>query len=298
MENSATSVTQTSSTLSGSCSNESISNGSSSNEIITGEIITSSRKRKNKSDVWPHVKRIRKSGKDHLQCNYCPKSYLYSGGSTSSCKNHLETCHPEKLLTNQSDREIFNGLDPFACVEISKLICKNGYSFLSVSKCTLTKVFLFEKFQVKINSPASIRKYVFSFAFFVIHSYKKLISDRKKSGHRFHLIIDEAKLINNIKILGLKLNIIDSIQINLGVIRIQDRSTAANIVRCIEIKLEQFGLQLNDIIVIISDACATMKRVGRLAEVNQQWCYAHLVQLVVFSIMFTKRGSTRNRPQT
>ena len=55
-------------------------------------------------------------------------------------------------------------------------------------------------------------------------------------------------------------------------------------------RLEDFGLDLKkDIISVVSDGAAVMRKFGRLLPCSQQLCLAHGLQLAISDVLYKKR---------
>lgn len=80
---------------------------------------------------------------------------------------------------------------------------------------------------------------------------------------------------------------------NLGLVRIHIRFSAEKCIEKISSILKDFEIDLqSDIIVMSTDGCAMMKKVGRLLPTIHQLCYAHGLQLVIHDIFYQTTNHT------
>ena len=271
---------------------------------------TPSRKRIKVSWVWKHFKVVNKSSTNEdgdkvdeqkAICLYlneceCKGEFKYTK-NTTTLANHLRKCHGDKLddETRQSKiTEFWKSKNRNACLDIAEMCCRNGFSFRAISDCRFIKQQLRAKYQISIESPNTVREYVIEFGRFVISKQREYLIDRKSECMKFYLIVDEAKLGNNLKVLGIKLRTPSGLTIDMGVIKLGIRSRAPDIVECIKRKLEVYGLNLDDILVYISDGCSTMKLVSTLIGAVHQICYAHWIQLAINDNIYVKKNKNND----
>ena len=102
----------------------------------------------------------------------------------------------------------------------------------------------------------------------------------KEKGIKYVIFIDEWNDLTDIKYLNIILNSKKTSR-NLGLVKIDGKSTSEKLKDIINSHLEKFGLKLEEIIGIVSDGASTMTKLGKVSMLFQILCFIHMLHLAV-----------------
>lgn len=137
------------------------------------------------------------------------------------------------------------------------------------------------------KSPNTIKKIVLEYGQQIFTGVVEEISQRKIRGDSFSISCDEWTSVRNRRYLNVNLHASDTFW-NLGLVRIHGSLPAEKCVELLKQKLIEFSLSFNNIISIITDGAAIMKKTCELAKINNQVCMAHAIQLAVIKVLYKK----------
>ena len=105
------------------------------------------------------------------------------------------------------------------------------------------------------------------------------------------MTFDEWASLKNRRFMNVNVHSYDNVFWNLGLVRIKGSMSAEKCITYLQNTLEEFSIAIENIISIITDGAAVMKKVGRLLDVNHQLCLAHGIQLSVIKVLYKRSVS-------
>ena len=256
------------------------------------------------SKAWEYFTR---KGKFAI-CKRCSTNVPFKGGSTSGLWSHLKNKHEikksyysESLTTSITTPENTSGILSFIRVNkktekskdfLCKLICESNFSINAVvNSSTLQELFITSG----LSKIPSSRTMVTNMIKIKAKLKKELIIEKikkeKENGIRYSLLIDEWTSIAQKRFMAI---IISSEKefLHLGLVRIRGKFTSDNCYILLKEKLEEFSLNLEtDIVLIISDGCAMMVKVGRIFDGIHIICMAHTIHLAVSDTLYSIKNN-------
>ena len=111
------------------------------------------------------------------------------------------------------------------------------------------------------------------------------------AGVRFSLSLDEYTSLQNRRFMNINIHYVGG-YINLGMIALIGKMDAENIIKIIQMKLEEFKLSYtDDIACSVTDGASVMVKMGRLSPCQHQQCLAHGIHLSVCDVLYKSRSS-------
>jgi hypothetical protein len=170
---------------------------------------------------------------------------------------------------------------------LARMVAEDGMSFRQVSNSRVLAQFY--GIANYLNSPKNhtvARNKVMEFKQHVQNKMISEIAEAKKVG-KFSIAIDEWTSIAHRKYLSVIL-ISNTSMWNLGLERVIGSATSFNLKGLIEKKLNEFKVELQDVIAL-SDGASVMTCLGSMLQpIQQQLCLAHAIQLAVLKVLYKK----------
>ena len=141
------------------------------------------------------------------------------------------------------------------------------------------------------KSPKTIKKIVMQYGDKIQKQIVTELSERIARGELFSLTFDEWTSLKNRRLMNVNVHSYDNVFWNLGLVRIKGSMPAEKCITYLQNTLKEFSIAIENIISIITDGAALMKKVGRLLDVNHQLCLAHGIQLSVIKVLYKRSVS-------
>ncbi|XP_061720920.1 uncharacterized protein LOC133527772 [Cydia pomonella] len=288
----------------------------------------------NESDnsAWKHF--LRSVDGLKAKCKMCAK-ILKNSRSTTPLHNHLklhgvnlkkssENATASTSTTSQSQRTISTGetseseaaeppkkktklthffkIEDCMEVHVSKLAALDGLSFNVIcTSITIRKLFLKSGYSLP-KSPHTIKRIIVSQSAELKLALKQQLNKMKIEGSSFSVSLDEwTSSSQNTRYMNLNLHspkLPSEGYKNLGLLQIKNKGTAENLYNMLEKQLNDFDLQLSDIVCIISDGAKVMCALGRRTTGFHQLCLAHGIQLAIFDVLYKKNTTATPAAET
>lgn len=116
---------------------------------------------------------------------------------------------------------------------------------------------------------------------------KQEIKDLKSEGKFFSVCLDEWTSISNVRFMNVYLTFIDG-SYNLGLQELSGHLTSETLINSLSIKLNDFGLELSEIIGITSDGASVMLKLQKYTNCFSQICLAHGIHLSIKDSLISK----------
>ena len=248
----------------------------------------------------------------------CNAVLSIKGGSTKGLLTHLKTKHciqdPSKKRSGESHEEpgtsqsssslssesapdlkrskissYFNAPREDSGTIIARMVAKDGLPFrVFITSSDLRAALHARGVQVP-KSAKTVQQRVMDFADAIQEQIKNELHERRQSGERFSLTMDEWTGGNNRRYANVNVHMSDRTMHNLGLLRIKGSFTSELCVDFIENWIATFGLALRtDIVSCTTDGASVMVKFGKLIDSEHQLCYAHGVHLAVTDILYRK----------
>ena len=141
------------------------------------------------------------------------------------------------------------------------------------------------------KSPKTIKKMVLQYVYKIRKQIVAELSERIARGELFSLTFDEWTSLKNRRFMIVNVHSYDNVFWNLGLVRIKGSIPAEKCITYLQKTLKEFSIAIENIISIITDGAAVMKKIGRLLDVNHQLCLAHGIQLSVIKVLYKRSVS-------
>lgn len=176
----------------------------------------------------------------------------------------------------------------------ARLCAKDGISFRTIASSADIKRWI-ERDSVGIppNYHGTVRNYVMKFAEQVKNSYKVAIQNAKALSGSLSIGFDEWTSIRNRRYTNLLIYSSDSFW-NLGLVRIHGSTNHLLLKEDIQSRLEDFDINMDDIIAMMSDGAAINGAISNATGLLQQKCLAHGIQLAVNDILYNSDEESNN----
>lgn len=268
-------------------------------------------KRKSTKSPWSYYEKSNDVG--ICQFKNCSKKIKAKGGSTSGLHSHLKTEHNIDLFDDSNKKHfpiadiqlkntrnlIENYISPLfersTEAIISRLVVLDGIAFKRIAESYDIR-YLINK-QDKDNLPKSattIKKIVVEFSNKIKSNLIKLFADMITKKIKFALTTDEWTSIRNRRYININLHTENDFW-NLGIARIYSKADSEGLLKIINIKLNEFGLNLKNIISLTTDGAAVMKKLVRMTGLIQQECQAHGIHLAISNILYCRKKNNAKR---
>lgn len=170
--------------------------------------------------------------------------------------------------------------------KLARLATLSGLSFRQICHEDV-KDLLLQSYRTAPSSPTTVSTQIHKFFEEVISHYTALIQNFRLKN-KFTLIFDEWTSISNRRYLNITLALDEEIQLNLGLAPISDKATSENCLNLVQLQLLNYDVDLKkDVVAIVTDGAAVMKKIGRLVDpVHQQLCFAHGIHLAVTKTLY------------
>lgn len=258
--------------------------------------------KRNRDDnsVWNYFMREEKGQLAQCKFEDC-KKILKSGGGTTSLHNHLKT-HQIVVVKEKSKDESSNKIkkidnyfkkdEDSLKLRLSRMTSLDGIPFsVFITSKDMRDMIKSMGFKEKLpNSSTSIRQIVMEYSKNVREMQIKEIQKIKIDGSKFSVIFDEWSSKKNRRYLNIILKSESSQFWNIGLIRIKESFTWDIGLKMVQEKLKSYDLCLQkDIIAIVTDGCAVNIKIAKEADIFQQLCLAHMLQLCISDVLYPKK---------
>lgn len=262
------------------------------------------------SNVWNYFSKVKDpiTGKTtHGKCNSCSKDITNNG--TSSLRTHAKThgivISSEKNSHSTATTTLIEIVQPsitnyFPPINkdsldalLAKLCAKRGLSFSVVASEEIADLVSKAGYEKMPRSPNTIKRRVMSFAEIVKDSYVYEISNELKNARFLSVGFDEWTSMANERYMNVILYSPDK-SWNLGLIRVKGKTNATLLTNDLKTKLAMFNVSISNLICIMSDGAAINKRMSQDADMIQQECLSHGVQLAVKKTFYNNGKDVEN----
>lgn len=273
------------------------------------------------SEVWKYFDEAER-GK--AMCKFCRKKLACAGASTSGLRRHLETIHklkfvgsrtetvpvpvaaempnrPEsavhtaatQLSTTMQQTSILDFVDNESREEhVARLIALDGMNARTVTRSR----FIRQSFVARKMKLPKCEKAVMQ----LLHDFYQQVKSKtieelnamKAEGCKFGSTLDEWTSIRNRRYLNVNLHSLNGRCFNLGLIRIPGSCPAEEVERLFWIKLQEFGMNKEDVIGCTSDGARVMIKFARMLDAIHQLCFNHGIHLGVIDVIVEKKSDT------
>jgi hypothetical protein len=250
---------------------------------------------------------------DHktAKCKKCNKILKAEGGSTSGLKNHLKLHGitgeitepgPSSSQSNENTGRQDQGTkkklkiddyfqnDQSMDWKVARMVCLDGIPFqVFVNSVDLRRLFKQAGHQLP-SSPNTIRKLVIQRYDTAKREITEDFTKLKKSGLKCSITMDEwtstaKRRYINVNIHSEAINTTKHFY-NIGLIRIRGSATASTCSQLLNDRLQEYKLNLDDIVGLSTDGASVMVKMGRNLPLYHQLCYAHGLQLAILDVMY------------
>ena len=249
-----------------------------------------------------HYKYFCKFNKTWCICLLCKQTIKTKDGCTSGLWKHLKNKHPSRHseLTGSEPNSKQPKLDFFGKTnlfpdsyekDLMTLICKNLYILHDIANNDGLRKWCKAFWRVKIpQTPAGGGYQLSSYA----SAAESKIKDFIKNHDNVSVSADEWTSSNGKRYLNVNCHVRSfnsegeavSNKIFLGFVRIQDAATGDYLASLLIKKLESFGIK--DCFFITTDGASVMKVAANNANLNQQQCFLHGINLAIGDIFYKK----------
>lgn len=254
------------------------------------------------SDVWKHFKKL---NKNEAQCllNKCKVIIKIVNYGTSSLKNHLLKHEVEILNQNKSPTNLSsagssnvsktNNLSTFLIREsrpylLSKCAAKDGFPISKIITSDACKAYLNSRQLQMPRSRDTVWEDIKKYHSQVFEIFKDFVSESKKTGNKFTILIDEWTDVSLRRYLNIKLhNGKKCMQFCLA--PIVGKCDAFKLKEIVKKKLDEIDLNLSkDIVASVQDGASVMKKYGRFMPFESQFCLNHCLNLAILDVFYVK----------
>lgn len=163
---------------------------------------------------------------------------------------------------------------------IAELLGKDGMTLNQVVNCRLIKEFFKMKNLEFPSSPTTLSKQMVNSANSKKEKIKKEITELKKNKKYFSATFDEWTAKNGSRYVGVAITT-DEKRIGLGLAKIEGRATAENVHRVFVAKLNEFGIDVDDLCSTITDGASLMNSIHKKLPSIPVLCMLHGIHLAV-----------------
>ena len=275
-------------------------------------------KRKKGTLVWEYFW-IATANKQ-VKCKACNAVLAYSGGSTSTMRNHAtnhglpvdppgvntqkkapqKTAQPTiNLFAVKTDDQKFNPQTNVG-YPLARMAAKDNISLNTLANSEDIQEGLKARNFFHIpTSRQGVRNKIMDIYKYERDCLKKLFQERMAQGERFSVTLDEATAKGKKKYMNVNVHSFHQNKLevfNLGVYRVRGKCPAEAALKHLQSKLAVFGLNINsDIVGVTTDGAAVMKKMGRLHEAEHFLCQAHAINLAVTDHLYEKEKARNER---
>jgi hypothetical protein len=176
----------------------------------------------------------------------------------------------------------------------AELVSIDRLSYNQVAKSSFIQEAMRNKKLVSHSSHVTIRKKVAEFYAEAKTETKEFIKKAKESGKKFSITFDEWSGRNR-RYMTVNLHLDEGKWINLGMIRVWHSQKSESLLKLVEGRLKDYGVNLSDdVIAMVTDGCSVMLKLGRIAPCEHIVCLSHTLHLVVGDIFYKKKKKTKS----
>lgn len=261
------------------------------------------------NSAWTYF--TKEKGGEKAECLICSKLLSCKGSSTSGLIRHLQHIHKLNLLKRTANDELPSSSNvstkptnqpqtlTTSCTKkqsmseiVARLAAIDGFSIRGISNSEFIHQAFKDRQYDLPNDKDNIMKLIHEFYNLAKCEVITEIKSHKDNFGKFSLTIDEWTSSRNRRYLNINIHF-NKKYINLGSIRIAEKGTADTIIKQINSKLSDFGLNLSDIVASTTDSAAFMVKYGKLSKHIHQLCYNQGIHLAVVDVIYNV-GSPEN----
>ena len=254
------------------------------------------------SVVWKHFNKIEDNGKiSHGECNICKKKLKYT---TKGMAYHLKT-HNIQLKLGQSTTNMISDEEQPHITSFFKNTKKDSLDSMVARFCAVDGLSfncisnskgIQDAINLKFNGQApsshnTVKKCVYSY-FQEAKEYTKEQIKIEKQKHRvFSFGFDEWTSLRNRRYMNIIVYSPEK-SWNLGLVRIRGHTNYNLSITDISNRLNQFDLQIVDFVALMSDGASINQAIAKEANLVQQKCLVHGLQLAIRDTLYENSNST------
>ena len=275
-----------------------------------------------KSFAWQYF--VKSNEEESAKCSKCKKKILCKGWSTSGLVRHLknihnikssdivesELCqHPEtsglKRSLSSNEPSTSSGMHSkqqkityFIKKQqtreemVANLVAVDRLSVNTITRSDfIRQSFLDKGFQLP-KSPSAVMDLVYKQFELVTEDIRSEIQREIKNGKKFSVTLDEYSSLRNKRYLNVNVHSSNGKFWNLGMIGISGKMISEKVREYLELKLGEFGLNLEkDIVCCVTDGASVMVKFGKQIPSEHHVCYAHTIHLAVCDVLYNKKNA-------
>jgi len=240
------------------------------------------------SPVWDYFEELPGPAK-RAKCMRCNKEMTASG--TSGMRYHLQG-HGISVGNAVTGSRPIPEPKEMMKENIAEAAALNNLNFAQLANDKIYKEYFAKCFGLSMPSSANtVKKYLLEVHAEKIIAFKQDIQQAVKKGQRFSLTFDECSAAMGRQYVNVNIHTEDA-YFSLGLILITEGTTAGDIKKMVEEKVESFGLKMKRHIVGgTTDGARNMAKVGEISDWIHQKCLSHGLHLVVSKKFYGKEIS-------
>ncbi|GFV15889.1 BED-type domain-containing protein [Trichonephila clavipes] len=173
---------------------------------------------------------------------------------------------------------------------VSKLVCVDGFTVNAITKSNFIRKSLHDKGYSFPPNPSDVMKLVYKQYNVIKARVTNEISSKLNAGLRCSLTLDEFTSLKNRRYLNINVRFNEGEIFNLGMLRISGSFSAANCVKAVETKLQEFGIITEKhIVACVTDGASMMVKFRKIMSCEYHLCYAHAIHLAVCDVLYNKQ---------
>ena len=223
--------------------------------------------------------------------------------SSSTCGlfRHLKSKHnlslesKDQLCTTKKAKIQLKSILPFVNVKkeslqsiVSQLAAVDGFSIHSIGKSKFIRESLSAKGFRLPSSDSSTMNLIHSENNDIRKEIKAEIEIKVNANTRFGVTMDEYTPVRYRIYTNINVHCQNDV-INLGLIRMLESCGAEKTLQLFDFRITNMQ---TSVVSIVPDGASVMKKVGKIAQLNHQLCYAHGVHLAVCDVLYKNRSAT------
>ena len=139
-----------------------------------------------------------------------------------------------------------------------------------------------------------------------IRKYKEETKEKQKEeflkslddDERFSVTFDEWTSKRGRKHMNVNIHNSKGPTVNLGLIRVWGGQKSETLLKLLEEKLKEFGIDIERIISITTDAARIIVKLGRIVSATHQLCLAHAIHLAVGHLLYEKKKKSKKEKKS